>query len=114
MTAPLHGQSTGGCWTGKLMDEEPHRMKPTIYLSDLSGCMPQNALSTTATDHQWQVVDYDAGEMKGRMIAALAYADPPEVRLPLGLKGWYGISIGFWPGAVNDCRIKYRLSNEDV
>ena len=89
-------------------------MEETVYLTDLSTCLPCEALSTTATNNQWQVVDYDAGTLKGRMIAAQALVDAPDVRLPLNAKGWHGISIGFWPGVYYDSLIKYRLSTEEV
>ena len=89
-------------------------MQEAIYLTDLADCTPTEALSDVATANQWQVVEYDAGEIKGRMLAAVAYAEPPEVHLPIDRTGWHGISIGFWPGIYHNSTIRYRLSNEEV
>ena len=89
-------------------------MEQPIYLTDLGKCTPPDALSDVPTEDQWLVVDYDAGEIKGRMIAAVAFAEPPEVRLPIDVTGWHAISIGYWPGTYHDSTIRYRLSNEAV
>ena len=89
-------------------------MAEAIYLTDLGRCLPGEALSTEPTDHTWHVVDYDAGEISGKMIAAQVLVDAPDVALPLQVTGWHAISIGFWAGIYHDSVIKYRLSNEDV
>ena len=83
-----------------------------IYLTDMGKCLPANALSAVSTHTQWEVAEYDAGEIKGKMIIAQAFAKPPEVRLPVNLKGWHAISIGFWPGVYGESTLRYRLSNE--
>jgi len=83
-----------------------------IYLTDMGKCLPANALSPASTHTQWQVAEYDAGEIKGKMIAAQAFAKPPQVRLPLNLTGWHAIRIGFWPAINRESTIRYRLSNE--
>ena len=85
-----------------------------IYLTDMGKCLPANALSPVSTHTQWQLAEYDAGEIKGKMIAAAALAKSPQVRLPVNLKGWHAISIGFWPGIYGESAIRYRLSNEPV
>ena len=85
-----------------------------IYLTDMGKCLPANALSPVSAHAQWQLAEYDAGEIKGKMIIAQAFAKAPEVRLPVDRKGWHAISIGFWPGIYGDCTLRYRLSNEEV
>ena len=92
---------------------EPEGSK-AIYLTDMGKCLPADALSPVSTHTQWQVTDYDAGEIKGKMISAQAFAKAPQVRLPLNLTGWHAISIGFWPGVYGDATVRYRLSNEPV
>ena len=92
---------------------DPGRSK-TVYLTDMGRCSPESALSTATSNTQWQVASYDAGQIKGKMIVAQAFATPPEVRLPVNETGWHAISIGFWPGIYDDCSIRYKLSNEDV
>ena len=92
---------------------EPEEPK-AIYLTDMGKCLPASALSPVSTHTQWQLAEYDAGEIKGMMIMAQAFAKAPQVRLPVNLKGWHAISIGFWPGVYGDCTLRYRLSNEQV
>ena len=90
---------------------EPEEPK-AIYLTDMGKCLPASALSPASTHTQWQLAEYDAGEIKGKMIAAQAFAKAPEVCLPVNVKGWHAISIGFWPGIYGESTIRYRLSNE--
>ncbi len=42
--------------------EERYSMEQAIHLTDLGKCTPGEALSDVATEDQWLVVDYDAGE----------------------------------------------------
>ena len=89
-------------------------MQEPIYLTDLGKCLPGAAISATPTNHTWQLAEYDAGEIKGTMLAAQALVDAPDVTLPVDVTGWHAISIGFWPGIYFDSLIKYRLSTEEV
>ena len=83
-----------------------------VYLTDMGKCVPADALSPVPAHKRWYVVKYDAGKIKGNMLAGLAYAKAPEVRLPLNLTGWHAVSVGFWPGIYEDSTVRYRLSNE--
>ena len=86
-----------------------------IVLTDMSKCLPASALSPVSTHTQWQVAEYDAGEIEGKMILAHAFAKAPEVRLPVNRKGWHAIRIGFWPGINTEgCTLRYRLSSEQT
>ena len=71
-------------------------------------------MSTTPAKNKWQVVNYDAGLIKGRMITAQATVDAPPVHLTLKVNGWHAITFGIWTGIYGDVRIKYRFSGEDV
>jgi len=53
------------------------------YLTDMSKCLPEDALSTIPARHKWQVVDYDAGEIAGNMVFALPLYETPAITLPL-------------------------------
>ena len=92
----------------------PIQCESGTYLTDMGACLPSAALSPTARDDKWQLVDYDAGEFQGRMICAQSLVQAPEVTLPLNVQGWHALSIGFWPGIYYDSRIKYRLADEEV
>ena len=91
-------------------------MIEAIYLTDMSKCLPEDALSTTPTRHKWQVVDYNAGEISGNMVCAPPPYETPAITLPLNVEGWHAFSIGFWPGIEQEhpCVVKYRLSDEEV
>ena len=89
-------------------------MQQEIYLTDLARCRPADAFSVTATKDKWQIVDYDAGRIKGTMLTAQALVNAPDVSLPVDVTGWHGISIGFWVGVYFDSIVKYRLSTEEV
>jgi len=85
-----------------------------VWLTDLSQCGPDNALSSSPHSQRWHVVDYDAGAIKGKMITAQALVNPPPVHLKLNVHGWHAITIGIWTGIYGDVRIKYRLSSEPI
>jgi len=87
---------------------------PPIYITDMSQCQPSSSLSDVPAGDKWHVVPYEAAEVKGKMLCAQSLVQAPEVTLPLNVKGWHAISIGFWPGIYYDSRVKYRLSGEDI
>ena len=92
-------------------------MAEATYLTDMSECLPQDALSSGPERHKWQVVEYTAEEgLAGNMAFAHALYETPAITLPLNLEGWHAISIGFWPGVEQEhtSLVKYRLSGEDV
>ena len=92
-------------------------MAEAIYLTDMSVCLPQSALSTTPQRHKWQVVAYTAEEgLAGKMAFAHALYETPAITLPLNVEGWHAFSIGFWPGVEQEhtSLVKYRLSGEAV
>ncbi len=92
-------------------------MAEAIYLTDMSKCLPEGALSTTPERHKWQVVEYTAAEgLAGNMAFAHALYETPAITLPLNVEGWHAISVGFWPGVEQEhtSLVKYRLSGEDV
>jgi hypothetical protein len=70
-----------------------------VYISDLSRCQPQEALSPQIKEGCWQFIPYetlDAGPKSGTMIGAASFVDAPDVTLPLDVTGWHSIYIGFW------------------
>ena len=88
-------------------------MAEAIYLTDMSECLPQDALSSGPERHKWQVVAYTAEEgLAGNMAFAHALYETPAITLPLKVEGWHAISIGFWPGVEQEhtSLVKYRLS----
>ena len=68
----------------------------TVILSDMSICKPASALSKIATKNHWTLFSYEAEEISGVIVGAGSMADAPDITLPLGVKGWYAIYLGYW------------------
>lgn len=70
-----------------------------IYITDMSRCLPSDALSTEARNDAWQLFPYTTCEAEpgaGTMIGAPSFVTPPEVTLPLNVTGWHEVHIGYW------------------
>ena len=72
--------------------------KSEMILSDMSQCQPGSALSERPQKGHWHLVDYDAGEVAGKMVFAQPLYETPEITLPLNVQGWYD-STDFWSPA---------------
>ena len=86
-----------------------------ITLNDWSTYTPQSAVSTTPRTGAWHLLDYEAEGISGAMLSAGELTNPPEVTLPLGVKGWHGIYVGFWNPNLHETRhtvIKLRLTGD--
>ena len=68
----------------------------TVMLTDFSLCTPRSALATTPQRDRWQVIAYQADGVSGKMIGARGLVAPPDVTLPIQVKGWYKIYVGYW------------------
>ena len=70
-----------------------------IYLADMGRCQPQAALSPELKPGCWHLIPYETTEARlktGTMIGAASFVDSPDVTLPLNVKGWHAIYLGFW------------------
>lgn len=70
-----------------------------IYLTDMSRCQPQAALTPEVKQGAWHLIPYETVESAlktGTMLGAASFVNAPDVLLPLNVKGWHAISIGFW------------------
>ena len=89
-----------------------------VYLTDMSRCQPQAALSPQVKQDGWQLIPYetaDPGPKSGTMIGAASFVDAPDVTLPLGVTGWHAVYVGFWnPHYVYDggTTVKVKLDND--
>jgi hypothetical protein len=68
----------------------------SIYLTDLSQCLPAGGLSRDQVPYRWHVVDYEADGLAGTMLMAGPETQAPEVRLTLNAAGWHAIYLGVW------------------
>lgn len=84
----------------------------SIYLTDMSLCEPQDALSRETRSGCWRLVDYVAEGVSGTLLYALGDADAPEIALPLGVEGWHEIHIGLWSVGNDTCWLQVKLSDD--
>ena len=69
-----------------------------IVLADMSRCKPAAALTDLNKKHHWRLVSYTtvATKFNGIMICAGQASEAPPVVLPLDVKGWYSVYVGYW------------------
>tara|TARA_B100001013_G_scaffold282462_1_gene182414 strand:+ start:611 stop:2245 length:1635 start_codon:yes stop_codon:yes gene_type:complete len=83
------------------------------YLSDMSRCAPQSALSNTAKPNHWRLINYESDEVSGTMLAASPLTDAPDVTCPVDAGGWHDIYVGYWhPPIESRVAIKVRLKSD--
>ena len=91
------------------MAAEP-KPEPPVLISDFSICTPRSALATKPQWDRWQVIEYEADGISGKMIGAKSLVKAPDVVLPLGVDGWHEIHVGYWnPGFEYDGGVLLRL-----
>lgn len=88
-----------------------------IYLNDMTRCAPESAVSTVRKAGRWHLLPYEADGICGTMLAAGELSDAPDVTLPLEVKGWHGIWVGFWIPSFHNAQdfvIKLKLTHERI
>ena len=68
-----------------------------VYLTDLDGCRPADALSPSSRLCHWRTLPYATGERSGVMLYASEQTGAPPVTYQLGRRGWHAISFGVMP-----------------
>ena len=66
-----------------------------VYITDMSKCHPAE-FSYKPEQGKWQKIKYTSDTVSGIMVGALSYINAPEVTLPIDIKGWHKIYIGYW------------------
>jgi hypothetical protein len=89
------------------------------YITDLSRCTPQSALSDGPRQGHWQLIPYetmdDPNVKAGTMVGAASYTEAPDLTLPLSVSGWHAIYVGYWnPHHAYDggTTVKVKLSDD--
>jgi hypothetical protein len=85
-----------------------------IYFSDMSVCKPSEAFSAVMQQGKWQLISYESDEVSGKMAAAHSFINAPDFSIPLNLKGWYAIYLGYWDfefACDGETVLKAKLSN---
>ena len=76
------------------------RANPPTYFADLDRCLPQSALSRTATRYCWRLFDFETDRFQGVMLFAGEETEAAEVSYPLDVQGWHDVSVGIFTGAL--------------
>ena len=67
-----------------------------IYLSDMSRCRPDSALSDRLDKDSWTLISYETEEVSGTLVSAFSFINAPELTLSLGVSGWHEVYVGYW------------------
>ena len=94
------------------LEAAPDR-RPTIYLTDLDRCQPQNHISRELEPGNWRLLDYEAEGLRGTLLVAAERSEAPEVTYPLERRGWNKIFVGiFRKPFVASMRVQVKLSGD--
>ena len=81
-----------------------------VYFADMSVCRPSSALAHKAQQGRWRLVGYESEEVSGTMMMAGPMTGAPDVALPLNVKGWHAIYVGYWyPQFCEDSQVRVRV-----
>ena len=82
-------------------------------LMDMSLCHPASALTPQARTGHWQVVPYELVDGKqGKLLWAAMEQNAPEIRLPLGAKGWHAIFVGIYATVLGPSTLWLKLDGD--
>ncbi len=87
----------------------------TVYLSDMTRCLPASAHSAASSPTQWRAIPYESAEVRGTLLYAPSFVNAPEIEVPLDATGWHHIRIGIWQPAFaydGDTRLRVKLSGD--
>jgi hypothetical protein len=99
-------------WADVVARKWANASKATL-LMDMSLCHPASALSPQAKTGHWQVVPYElVGGTQGKLLWAAVEQRAPEIRLPLGVKGWYAIFIGIYATVLGPSTLWLKLDGD--
>lgn len=80
-------------------------MANDLLLTDMSCTQPAEALAPIASAERWGVYEYAAGEVSGRAVYCRPFANPPEIRLQLPVRGRYRIYLGIHYGHIHNSHL---------
>lgn len=84
-----------------------------VVISDMSKCVPASAFSKKLKMNHWKVIPYELVDGRsGKIIWASVEACAPALKLPLGVKGWYAIFVGFYSTSLTPCFAWLKLDGE--
>ncbi|MEZ6039205.1 MAG: GDSL-type esterase/lipase family protein [Planctomycetaceae bacterium] len=63
-------------------------------ITDMTRCMPAEALSTKREHARWKVFEYETAEFSGKCLSVGRESSAPDVTLRLNKQGWHAVYIG--------------------
>jgi hypothetical protein len=101
-TCSTNGEDHIQPWNGAALNDWTNVAQATV-ISDMTTAEPSTAFSARPKKGHWMTIPYemrtDSGGHKGNAIWCGYEADPPEVKLRLGVRGWHAIFVGIPCGA---------------
>ncbi len=72
-------------------------------IDDFPAVLPAGLTSEQADWDKWLAIPWTSSGGSGRLLWSYWEAKPPRLAIPLDVKGWYAVSLGFWcPGWVSN------------
>ena len=66
----------------------------TERVTDMSRCVPPDALSDRRHHDKWKVFEYETAEFSGKCVSVGRESSAPDLTLKLGKRGWHAVYIG--------------------
>lgn len=74
--------------------EQWQKFKQAERITDLTRCIPADALSDRRQHDKWKVFEYETAEFSGKCISVGRESSAPDLTLKLGKQGWHAVYIG--------------------
>jgi len=98
--------------SGAFASEWANGLRPAV-ITDMGLCAPSKSLSSKAEKGCWQIIDYETGSMKGRMLWASEEAEAAPLAIPLNTNGWHAIFVGLaTSSSIFESHALLRLSSD--
>lgn len=83
-------------WAGAVPHDWENEARSALR-TDITRGARDSALSPTLRRGSWKVIPYETREgWSGKMVWAAPDADVPDLAIPLGVDGWFAISVGLF------------------
>lgn len=74
--------------------EQWQNFKQAERITDLTRCLPADALSDRRQHNKWKVFEYETADFSGKCISVGRESSAPDLTLKLNKQGWHAVYIG--------------------
>ncbi len=74
--------------------EQWQNFKQAERITDLTRCVPADAISEGRHHDKWKVFEYETAEFSGKCVSVGRESSAPDLTLKLGKQGWHAVYIG--------------------